>query len=348
MLMESREHEDINSSEAALEHEEQEPTEAEVEALEVYRLHGTIPTTFVERSGFRESQLPWKPNGRANCTNLRVLDLGNNKFSDSFPNWLETLPKLEVLVLSSNKFHGFVNNSVARLPFQKLRVLDLSNNDFVGPFPARYIANLKAMANLTADSKSSSQYMQGYVPRSRSYGYSVVLTIKRQRVELEKFLTIFTSIDLSNNNFQRVIPEVIGKLNSLKGLNLSYNNFSGHIPPSIGNLANLEWLDLSSNKFIGEISEELVDLGFLAFLNLSNNQLVGPIPQGKQFNTFENSSYEGNFGLCGSPLSKACHETEMQNPNLPMKESGESGIGFGWKVVVMGYGYGLIFGYVVF
>ncbi|XP_022718039.1 receptor-like protein 12 [Durio zibethinus] len=193
------------------------------------------------------------------------------------------------------------------------------------------------MANLTADSKSSSQYMQG----SRSYDYSVVLTIKGQHVELEKVLTTFTSIDLSKNYFQGVIPEVIGKLNSLRGLNLSHNNFFGHIPPSLGNLTNLEWLDLSSNKLIGEIPEELVDLTFLALLNLSRNQLVGPIPQGKQFNTFENSSYEGNLGLCGFPLSKACNETEMQKPTMPREGSG---IEFGWKVVAMGYGCGLIFG----
>ncbi|WRX28868.1 Leucine-rich repeat - like 10 [Theobroma cacao] len=268
--------------------------------------------------------------------NLKVLDLGKNKFTGTFPNWLETLPMLQVLVLSSNKFHGVVNNSRARLLFPKLRVLDLANNDFVGPFPACYIENLKAMANHT-DSRSSSKYVEG----SRSYDYSVVLTIKGQEVELVKVLTIFTSIDLSNNYFQGVIPEVIGKLNSLIGLNLSHNNFFGHIPPSIGNLTNLEWLDLSSNKLIGKIPWELVNLTFLVILNLSKNQLVGSIPQGKQFNTFENSSYEGNVGLCGFPLSKACNEIGMQKPNKAMKESG---IGFGWKVVLMGYGCGLIFG----
>ncbi|XVF18572.1 hypothetical protein REPUB_Repub11eG0034400 [Reevesia pubescens] len=130
------------------------------------------------------------------------------------------------------------------------------------------------MANLTVDSKSSSKYMHG----SHSYEYSTIVKIKGQQVELV-VLTIFTSIDLSNNYFQGMIPGVIGKLNSLKGLNLSHNNFFGHIPPSIGNLTNLEWLDLSSNKIIGEIPEELVDLGFKAFLNLSKNQLVGPIPK---------------------------------------------------------------------
>ncbi|XP_021288454.1 LRR receptor-like serine/threonine-protein kinase GSO2 [Herrania umbratica] len=310
--------------------------------LRANNFHGAIPKSIVEpcsleNLNFHGNQIEGLlPGSLANCRNLQVLDLGKNKFTGTFPNWLETLPMLQVLVLSSNKFHGVVNNSRARLLFPKLRVLDLSNNDFVGPFPACYIENLKAMANLT-DSRSSSKYVEG----SRSYDYSVVLTIKGQEVELVKVLTIFTSMDLSNNYFQGVIPEVIGKLNSLIGLNLSHNNFFGHIPPSIGNLINLEWLDLSSNKFIGNIPQELVNLTFLVILNLSKNQLVGSIPQGKQFNTFENSSYEGNVGLCGFPLSKACNEIGMQKPTIAMKESG---IGFGWKVVLMGYGCGLIFG----
>ncbi|OMO92537.1 hypothetical protein COLO4_17520 [Corchorus olitorius] len=314
--------------------------------LRANNFHGTIPTAFVEQCNlenlnFHGNQMEGLiPRSLANCRNLQVLDLGKNKFNDTFPNWLETLPMLQVLVLSSNKFHGLVISSGARQPFQKLRVLDLSNNDLVGPFPASYIENLKAMANLTADSKSSSRYMEG----SRSYDYSIVLTIKGQQVELVKVLTIFTSIDLSNNNFQGVIPEVIGKLNSLKGLNLSHNNFFGHIPPLMGNLTNLEWLDLSSNKLVGEIPVELVNLASLAFLNLSNNQLFGPIPQGKQFNTFENNSYEGNFGLCGFPLSKACNESnKMQKPITPLSRK-QSPIEFGWKVVMMGYCSGIIFG----
>ena len=83
-------------------------------------------------------------------------------------------------------------------------------------------------------------------------------------------------------------------------------------------------------------------------LNLSQNQLTGPIPQGKQFDTFENNSYNGNLGLCGFPLSMNCSTNELLSPPLPsiLQEHNDSifASGFCWKVVLMGYGCGLLFG----
>ncbi|OMP07782.1 hypothetical protein COLO4_07053 [Corchorus olitorius] len=309
---------------------------------------GTIPTTF--RNGCALNMLNFHgnqfqgliPRSMANCRNLEVLDIGNNNIKDTFPHWLDSLPELQVVILRSNKFHGFLNESQgnAKQPFSKLRVLDLSSNGFVGFLPTWYLENLKAVENVNR-SKSAPQYMQAEGTRG-SYDYSVNLNIKGNLLEMEKVLTIFTSIDFSDNKFEGVIPGVIGRLSSLKGLNLSHNNLNGHIPGSIGNLTELEWLDLSSNNLVGEIPGEFRDLTSLAVLNLSNNQLVGPIPGGKQFNTFENSSYGGNSGLCGFPLSKLCHEIEEQN--RPPPASSEPILEFGWKVVLMGYGCGLILG----
>ncbi|XWS11326.1 hypothetical protein CRYUN_Cryun38cG0074100 [Craigia yunnanensis] len=184
-----------------------------------------------------------------------------------------------------------------------------------------------------------------------SYSYSIGIAIKGREIELEKIFTKLMSIDLSNNKFQGEIPKVIGKLNSLKGLNLSHNNLSGCIPTSIGNLSSLEWLDLSSNKLVGMIPERLLDLTFLSIFNVSENQLKGQIPQGKQFNTFGNDSYEGNYGLCGFPVSEGCSNGEPPPSNL-MEDGSKSNIAFGWKVVLTGYGCGVVFGlamgYVVF
>ena len=80
----------------------------------------------------------------------------------------------------------------------------------------------------------------------------------------------------------------------------------GHILASLRYLTVLESLDLSSSKISGEIPQQLASLKSLEVLNLSHNHLVGCIPKGKQFDTIENSSYQGNYGLRGSPLSKDC------------------------------------------
>ncbi|GKV05292.1 hypothetical protein SLEP1_g17322 [Rubroshorea leprosula] len=283
------------------------------------------------------------PRSLVNCRMLEVLDIGNNNIKDRFPYWLESLPKLQVLVLRSNKFYGFVHNTKANSSFTKLRVLDLSNNNFAGPLPVHYIENLKAMVNAQKVGNNSTQYMGGRF----SYEYSLMVTMKGFIIELEKVLTIFTSFDLSKNKFAGEIPKVIGKLSSLKGLNLSHNNLNGCIPHSLGNLTNLEWLDLSSNELVGEIPQELVSLTSLSVLDLSNNQLDGCIPQGNQFNTFEDSSYEGNPRLYGFPLTKSCDGNgngTLQQPLGSFQGKDHELWEFGWRVVLLGYGCGLVFG----
>jgi len=147
----------------------------------------------------------------------------------------------------------------------------------------------------------------------------------------------FVSIDFSRNKFEGEIPNAIGELHELKGLNLSHNRLTGHIPQSIGNLTYLESSDLSSNTLTDVIPAELTNLNFLEVLNLSNNHLVGNIPQGKQFSTFSNDSYEGNLGLCGLLLSKNCGPEQHSPPSPNNNFGSEDKFGFGWKPMAIGY-----------
>ncbi|GLT39734.1 hypothetical protein SLA2020_139100 [Shorea laevis] len=107
--------------------------------------------------------------------------------------------------------------------------------------------------NTTEHGQNSPEYVK---TPPNSYQYSLVVTWKRSNRELQGILTVFSSIHLSNNKFEGEIPDVIGKLSSLKGLNLSHNNLTSQIPLSLGNLTNLEWLDLSSNELAGKIPDE--------------------------------------------------------------------------------------------
>ena len=142
------------------------------------------------------------------------------------------------------------------------------------------------------------------------YDDSVTIMIKGLEIELPRILTIFTTIDLSHNKFSGEIPNVMGKLQALRFLNLSHNDLVGNIPSSLGNLCSLESLDLSSNQLSGKIPSQLTSLTFLCMLNFSQNHLEGSIPRGNQFETFENSSYNGNLALCGFPLSKECGDSK--------------------------------------
>ncbi|XP_031284778.1 receptor-like protein 19 [Pistacia vera] len=312
--------------------------------------HGSIPQTIPIRSiqylNLNGNKLEGSLPALVNCSYLKVLDVGNNMIKDTFPHWLATLPELQVLILRSNRFHGPIGNPKTRVLFPKLRILDLSHNQFTGFLPTRYFENFNMMR--WDNHKDYLEYMgvtiegENFINNSVQY-YSIILTVKGVDREIDRILTIFMMMDLSNNQFQERIPEVIGKLNSLQVLNFSHNNLTGHIPPILENLTGLESLDLSFNSFVGEIPNQLTSLSFLSVLNLSYNRLVGSIPQGSQLNTFQNDSYIGNSRLCRLPLSNKCGDDEPPSPIPSIYHEGDDGSSwFDWKIVLMSYGCGLI------
>ncbi|XP_021626631.1 receptor-like protein Cf-9 homolog [Manihot esculenta] len=302
---------------------------------------GSIPTFSKDNSlrylNLHGNQLGGRiPRSILNCKSLEVLDIGNNEIDDTFPVFLETLPQLQVLVLRSNKLHGFLKAASANYSFSKLRIFDMSNNNLSGPLPLEYFYSFEAM--IVSDESFRYMGITGFY----RYTYSVDVTWKGSGIEL-RIQTMFTTIDLSANKFTGNIPWSIGKLVSLKQLNLSHNYLTGNIPPDLGKLINLESLDLSSNTLTGKIPTDLVDLIFLSVFRVSHNQLAGRIPLGKQLDTFDSSSYEGNSGLCGFPLKKACEDGERQPTTLSEEGDSESENGFGWKAVLIGYVCGFIF-----
>ncbi|KAH0706958.1 hypothetical protein KY289_012034 [Solanum tuberosum] len=307
--------------------------------------HSTSLSTIVVNGNRFEGPVPVS---LRKCNGLQVLDVGNNAINDTFPAWLGTLQQLQVLILTSNKFHGPISTCQTKFWFPKLRIFYLSHNDFSGSLLAKVFGNFKAMIKLDGEDTGEIKYMKSlYI----SYDDSVSLVIKGQDIELQRISTIMTTIDLSRNHFEGVIPETLKDLSSLWLLNLSHNNLIDHIPMELGKLNTLEALDLSWNRLTGKILQELTRMNFLAFLNLSQNHLVGPIPQGRQFNTFENDSYGGNLDLCGLPLTKKCGTSGSSHvpQQLESEEEGESYFfsGFTWESVVIGYSFGLIVGTVM-
>ncbi|KAJ0111240.1 hypothetical protein Patl1_01631 [Pistacia atlantica] len=73
---------------------------------------------------------PALPN--STCKTFQFLDLGSNKFSGSFPEFITRFPSLKVLDLSNNVFSGSIPESLTGLNLEKL---NLSYNNLSGMLP---------------------------------------------------------------------------------------------------------------------------------------------------------------------------------------------------------------------
>ncbi|RYQ93025.1 hypothetical protein Ahy_B09g099281 [Arachis hypogaea] len=188
--------------------------------------------------------------GKANFTNLQVLDLSNNNLNQGILSWISNLSRtlvqidlrsnflqgevpemlsriqnLQSLVLQRNQLSGELPDSLGKL--EHLEVLDLSNNTITGPIPSS-LANLSSLRTL----------------------------------------------NLGHNQLNGTIPKSFGYLKNLQVLNLASNSLTGGMPESLGILSNLVTLDLSSNLLEGPMNElNFLKLSKLKELRMSSTDL---------------------------------------------------------------------------
>ncbi|TYJ51001.1 hypothetical protein E1A91_A01G248600v1 [Gossypium mustelinum] len=275
-------------------------------------LSGIISDTFsksceLQILDLNQNRLEGKvPKSLENCKRMEVLDIGNNQINDSFPCHLKNIATLHVLILCSNKFNGHIDCPGNSSGWPMLQIFDLASNNFSGKLYLTCLGIWEAMQLNPDKDQSELVYIiiATYLNDVLRYEDTISVTIKSLELKLVKILPEFTSIDISCNNFEGPIPNVIGTFKALYSLNFSHNAFLGPIPAFFGNLRQLGSVDLSSNSLHGEIPLQLANLNFLSFLNVSNNKLVGPTST--QLQSFLEASFENNAGLCGPPLMATC------------------------------------------
>ncbi|KAK7380534.1 hypothetical protein VNO78_33047 [Psophocarpus tetragonolobus] len=260
---------------------------------------------------------------------LEFLDISDAGLNDIVPEWLwNNLQYMEIMNMSHNNLVGLIPDKPFNLPLGPS--LFLNSNQFEGGVPSflqqasklmlfeNKFSDLFSLLSLSEKSINSSDiqtriywynvtYIENYGGiTTGGYALNILLMWKGVEYGFKDPEMRLKSIDISSNSLTGGIPKEIGHLLGLVSLNLSRNNLSGEIPSEIGNLNSLEFVDLSRNHFSGQIPSSLSKIDRLAVLNLSDNSLSGRIPDGRQLQTFDASSFEGNPDLCGFPLNKSC------------------------------------------
>ncbi|CAH8261777.1 unnamed protein product [Arabidopsis lyrata] len=317
-------------------------------------LVGSIPDNYYATTPLRSLDVGYNrltgklPRSLLNCSALQLLSVDHNGIKDTFPFSLKALPKLQVLILRSNKFYGPISPpNQGPLGFPELRILEIAGNKLTGSLPPDLFVNWKA------SSRTMNEDLGLYMVYDKvvygiyylTYLEAIDLQYKDLSMKQERVLTSSATVDFSGNRLEGEIPESIGLLKALIALNLSNNAFTGHIPLSLANLKRIESLDLSSNQLSGTIPNGLGTLSFLAYMNVSHNQLNGEIPQGTQITGQPKSCFEGNAGLCGFPLEESCFGTNTPPAQQPKEEEDkEEEQALNWKAVAIGYGPGVLLG----
>nr|GMC71413.1 LRR receptor-like serine/threonine-protein kinase GSO1 isoform X3 [Ipomoea batatas] len=282
-------------------------------------------------------------NAMSRSYGLEFLDASNNQFSGDLKSWISNITDLHVLIIRNNSFngqfpceipihalldvsHNFLSGPLPSCPIQpshvlmqsnkfsgsihevllnsssNLLTLDIRENELSGNLPS--VVGAKNLRVLlldyyldTVDGTVIEEVTIDFVTKKISYSYKGGI------------LNLMSGLDLSCNNFTGKIPYELGNLSWIHVLNLSHNQIKGSIPKTFSRLRQIESLDLSYNDLTGKVPPELKDLNFLAVFSVAHNNLSGRIPEMKgQFETFDQSSYEGNPYLCGAPLPNNCSQ----------------------------------------
>ena len=200
-----------------------------------------------------------------NFTSLFVLDLSQNSFNSSIPQWLSNLTSLTKLDLSWNSFQGTIPNDFVSLI--NLEYLDLNSNVLITSQMPSFFGHLCKLKVLDLSGNKISGNIDGFLGN-----FSACLNNSLE------------SLDLSANQLVGKIPNSLGTLESLRYLNLASNLFWGSIPASIGSLSSLQQLDLSFNQMNGSIPESFGQLSELVELYLHVNSWEGVITEAQLIN----------------------------------------------------------------
>ncbi|OMO72346.1 hypothetical protein COLO4_27662 [Corchorus olitorius] len=279
-------------------------------------------TTLVLTLNFPDETLPDDPN--LHFEKLKVLVIANCRLQGSIPQWLRNVTALQLLDLSWNHLAGTIPLWIGG--YRDLFYLDLSNNSFTGEIP-KTLTELPSLIHGNISLEEPSPDFPFFMKKNES----------ARGLQYNQIWSFPPTLELGHNLLSGPIWPEFGNLKKLHIFDLKFNNLSGTIPGDLSGMTSLEMLDLSHNDLSGTIPSSLERLSFLSTFSVAHNQLSGRIPSGGQFQTFPNSSFEGN-DLCGDHRVPCPDATSEDNHDGSQKKSRTN------KDVIIGMVVGIILG----
>ncbi|XP_065013592.1 receptor-like protein 15 [Musa acuminata AAA Group] len=263
-----------------------------------------------------------------NLTALATLDISDNLFNSTIPNWLWKLHRLSYLDLSFSMFHGAIPAGIGNLA--DLRELHLSDNSLSGPIPTE-IGNLNSLEliNLT------NNLLSGSLPTEIGKLSNLnILSLSSNSLEgtMSELhfanLTKLSELDVSENSlvisvgydwippFQLqsirlkscklgpAFPRWLRSQNSIKDLDMSNTSIEDVLPDWFWNISAFS-INLSQNQINGTLPTFSEQMTNLATLKLSMNLLEGPIPRlppSLSYLYLYSNSFSGSLSSISLPL----------------------------------------------
>ncbi|CAL4905467.1 unnamed protein product [Urochloa decumbens] len=244
------------------------------------------------------------PNLFGTQRHLQFLDLSNNNFAGSLPNWMFTneapllylglannslvgsldmmwkqRSNLQMINISMNYFTGQLPTGISSV-FPNLTVLDASYNNISGNLPP----SLCNINNLEFVDLSNNKLI-GEVPACLFTDCWLLEFLRLSNNNLggpilgrvNNYLSIVgVAIYLDRNHFEGPLP------NNLSGdvsiLDFHDNKLSGELDVSFWNISSLELLNVASNSLTGQIYPTICKLTSLNYLDVSDNEFEGSMP----------------------------------------------------------------------
>ncbi|XP_059635763.1 cuscuta receptor 1-like [Cornus florida] len=217
-------------------------------------------------------------------SNLRILDLSENRFNNSILSSLNGLSSLKTLKLRANNLTGqiYIQDFDG---LNNLKELDISLNYLSCIVTKEGLARSPSLNNLEFLDLSSNllnndiwPFVQGLPSLKTLYmrGMKWNVTIhSKDSQNLRNMENLFLDDATLNNDF---LPSITIVMTSLKVLSLQHCGLTGSLPvPGLCELKNLQELALHDNKIEGELPQCMENLTSLQILDLSSNGFTGNI-----------------------------------------------------------------------